>query len=155
MLQAILTEDLSRAERLAVIDFHTGAGEFGAGQMRNDAPLRSAAHQDASALESPASGDRSTPVSVCPTGTLARAHSHWLPKIALTFTALKVGTLPGPAIFDLLRRDNWVHNFAQDQRLAAEIGEACQRAFCPDVPAWRRQAFRLAETAVQSALAGL
>ena len=44
-------------------------------------------------------------------------------------------------MFDALRRDNWLHNFAPDQRLAQEIGRACRDAFYPDEPAWKRQVF--------------
>jgi len=132
MLHAILTEDLARVERLAGIDFHTGHLQTGLGEA--------------------GTGKREL---ARPTGALDLALAYWLPKVALTFTALEIGTLAQAGIFDLLRQDNWLHNFAQNQRLALQIGQATRQAFCPEDPAWRRQAFNHARQAVQAALAGL
>jgi hypothetical protein len=157
MLRAILTEDLARVEQLVVIDFHTGLGENGASEMSIEEPPGSAAYRRAQAMwgdmvASSAAGDSvSTPL----TGTLDQAVAHWLPEIELTFAALEIGTLPRTAVFDVLRRDNWLHNFAPDQALAEEIGRVCREAFCPDDPAWKRRAFGHAERAAAEALAGL
>ena len=44
MLRAILAEDLARVEKLVAIDFHTGLGEAGAGEMIIEALPGSAAY---------------------------------------------------------------------------------------------------------------
>ena len=157
MLRAILNEDLARVESLVAIDFHTGLGEAGAGEMSVEAPPDSPAYERARAMwaDMVASSQTGESVSTPLTGTLDQALAHWLPAVTLTFAALEIGTLPREAVFNVLRRDNWLHNFAPDQDLAGEIGTACRAAFCPDEPAWKRQAFGHAQRSVAGALATL
>lgn len=157
MLRAILTEDLARVENLVAIDFHTGLGEPGAGEMSIEEPPGSPAYQRARAMwgDMVASSETGESVSTPLTGTLDQALAHWLPAITLTFAALEIGTLPRAEVFNVLRRDNWLHNFSLYQRLACEIGKACRDAFCPDEPAWKRQAFGHAQRAVAGALTAL
>jgi hypothetical protein len=123
--------------------------------MSIEAPPDSPAYQRARAMwgDMVASSETGESVSTPLTGTLDQALAHWLPM--LTFAALEVGTLPREAVFNVLRRDNWLHNFAPDQALAGEIGVACRDAFCPAEPAWKRQAFGHAQRAVAGALAAL
>jgi len=157
MLRAILAEDLARVEKLVVIDFHTGLGESGAGEMIVEAMPDSAHYARARAMwgAMATSSETGEAVSGPLTGTMDQAVAGWLPKVELTYAALEVGTSSFQTVFDALRRDNWLHYFAQDQRLAPEIGRQIRAAFYPDTPAWKRAVFAHAERAVQGALAAL
>ena len=160
MLRAVLTEDLRLVEKLTVIDFHTGLGETGAGELITEALPGSPEYVRARAIwgEMVKSSDGGESLSPALTGTLARALAAWLPEVDLTFAALEVGTRPLHAVFDALRRDNWLHNFAQETEiaaLAATIARQCRDAFYVDEPAWKSQVFGLADRAVRAALAAL
>lgn len=157
MLRAILTEDLARVEKLVAIDFHTGLGESGTGEMIVEEPPGSAPYKRARAMwgDMVASSETGESVSAALVGTLDQALAGWLPKSEVTFAALEVGTAPFEQMFNALRRDNWLHNFAPDQGLAAEITRASRDAFYPDRPDWKRQVFAHAQTAVAGALAAL
>ncbi len=157
MLRAILTEDLARVEKLVVIDFHTGLGETGAGEMIVEAAPASAIYRRAQAMWGGmvASSENGESVSAPLTGTLDQALAGWLPRVELTFAALEVGTRPFETVWDALRRDNWQNNFAPDQRLAGEIRQGCRDAFYPDTPEWKHAVFGHAQKAVAGALAAL
>jgi hypothetical protein len=157
MLRSILTEDLSGVERLVVIDCHTGLGEPGAGEMIVEDAPGSPAYQRARVLwgDKVASSETGESVSAVLTGTLDQAFAGWLPKVELTFAALEVGTTSFAAIFNALRRDNWLHYFAPNQELAGEIRSQCRDAFYPDRKDWKAAVFSHAKEAVQGALAAL
>jgi Protein of unknown function (DUF2817) len=157
MLQSILTEDLSRVKKLVTIDFHTGLGEAGAAELIVEHLPDSAAYARAKAMWGPlvASDRVGESLSVAVTGTLDQAVAAWLPKVELTYGVLEVGTASLPQILDALRMDNWLHNFAPDQRLAPKITQACRDAFYPDQPEWKRMVFGHGLKAVNAALGGL
>jgi hypothetical protein len=159
MLRAVLTEDLRAVRKLTVIDFHTGLGESGAGELITEALPGNGPYARARAIwgEMVKSSDGGESLSPALTGTLDRALAAWLPDVELTFAALEVGTRPLHAVFDALRRDNWLHNFAQgpDPALAAAIARGCRDAFYVDAPDWKNQVFGLADRAVRAALAAL
>ncbi len=159
MMRAVLTEDLRSVEKLSVIDFHTGLGESGAGEIITEALPCSADYARARAIWGGMvkSSDGGESVSPALTGTLDRALAAWLPGTELAFAALEVGTRPLHQVFDALRRDNWLHNFAHepDPALAASIARQCRDAFYVDDPAWKGRVFRLARQSVRAALAAL
>jgi len=159
MLRAVLTEDLRAAKRLTVIDFHTGLGERGAGEIITEALPGSEAYARAAAIwgDLVKSSDGGESVSPALTGTLDRALAAWLPGVELTFAALEVGTHPLHVVFDALRRDNWLHTrgTGTDKAQAAAIARGCRDAFYVDTPAWKSQVFGLADRAVRAALAAL
>lgn len=157
MLRAVLTEDLARVERLVAIDFHTGLGEFGAGEMIVESVPGSAAYGRAKTIwgTKVASSEAGESVSAPLSGTLDQAVAAWLPKTELTFAALEVGTCPFQAMFDALRWDNWLHNFSSNQKLIKELGGRDRDRFYPDRPDWKRLVFGHAEAAVRAALAAL
>ena len=160
-LQSVLNEDLRRVKQLTVIDFHTGLGEPGAGEMitmalpDSDAFRRAVARWGGMVKSANAGQSLSAPVK----GTLDQALEAWLPQVELTFAALEVGTAPLMQVFGALRRDNWLHNFAgaaeRQGPLGKEIARACRDAFYPDNPDWKRKVYGLARETVAGALAAL
>jgi len=159
MLRAVLTEDLARVRNLTVIDFHTGLGAPGAGELITEALPGSAAYARAAAIwgDKVKSSEAGESVSPALTGTLDRALAAWLPQVGLTFAALEVGTAPVARVFDALRRDNWLHNSAGEagKPRAADIARQCRDAFFVDTIVWKRQVFVLAREAVTAALAAI
>ena len=157
MLRAILTEDLAKVEKLVVIDCHTGLGPPGNAEMIVEDPPGSPGHARAQKMWGSlvASADAGESLSAPVTGSLDQALAAWLPKVELTYGVLEVGTVSLGVLLDVLRRDNWLHNFAPDQALAPQIARATRDAFYLDRDDWKAEVFDHAQTAVNAALAAL
>jgi hypothetical protein len=160
MLRAVLREDLARVKKVVVVDFHTGLGRSGAAEMSIDDPPGSPAFarsQDiwgAAALSS-ATGQS---LSAALTGTIGQGLRGWLGEVELTSAVLEVGTRPVPQVLRALRRDNWLHNFADANQAAARgpaIAREMRAAFYCDRPIWKRAVWGHAKRAVTAVLAAL
>ncbi|HEY5346952.1 MAG TPA: DUF2817 domain-containing protein [Rhizomicrobium sp.] len=158
MLRAVLGEDLARVKELTVLDFHTGLGTSGAGELIVEDLPGSAAHDRAlriwgAAARSSTAGES---VSAILTGTIEQGLQSWLGEAAMTFAVLEVGTCPD--VLTALRRDNWLHNFAAPDEAAlagAGIAREMRDAFYCDEPEWKRAVWRQAQNAVNAALKAL
>ena len=160
MLKVVIGEDLSHVEKLIVVDFHTGLGAYGAGEMITEDLPGSPAYQRARAMWGArvASSEAGESVSAPLTGTIDKIFPRWLPKTELTFAALEVGTRPTRDVFNALRKDNWLHRFA-DKRHEHANGEAIRLelrdAFFPDEAIWKNAVWSHANDVVSQALAAL
>ncbi len=158
MLKDVLIEDLPHAKKLIVIDFHTGLGAEGAGEMITEDLPGSAAYKRQKTIwgDRVKSSEGGESVSAPLVGTIDKAFAHWLPDVELTFAALEVGTRPTRDVFNALRKDNWLHCFAgKDHPDAAAIRREIRDAFYVDTPAWKRAVWGHANEVVQQALAAL
>src|SRR5579864_67107 len=160
MLKDVIAEDLAHVEKLIVVDFHTGLGAYGAGEMITEDLPGSPAYRRARAMwgERVASSEAGESVSAPLSGTIDKALPNWLPRTELTFAALEVGTRSTREVFNALRKDNWLHCFAEDRHEHKE-GEAIRRelrdAFYPDEAAWKRTVWAHANEVVSAALKAL
>jgi hypothetical protein len=160
MLKDVIREDLSQVERLIVVDFHTGLGAYGTGEMITEDLPGSPAYRRARAMwgDRLASSEAGESVSAPLTGTIDKAFPRWLPRTELTFAALEVGTRPTREVFNALRKDNWLHRFAEGGHKHKD-GEAIRRelrdAFYPDEADWKRAVWRHANEVVSAALGAL
>jgi len=156
-LKAVLTEDLSKVTALVAMDFHTGLGESGAGEMIIEAApgdpafARARAIWGAMAVSEAAGESHSAPL----TGTLDQGLAALLPGVELTHGVLEMGTVPRDAMLRALRLANWQDHFAPDGARAAEIARAMRDAFYTDTPAWKRTVWEKARICVTAALAAL
>jgi hypothetical protein len=157
MLRAVLREDLSRAKTVIAIDFHTGLGESGAGEMIVEAAPGTPAYARARAIwgdmiaSTSAGGSVSAPLN----GTMDEGLAGFLPGVDVTFAALEVGTIALEPMLRALRLANWQDRFAPDDTRAAEISAAMREAFYTDTPAWKQAVWALGERTVGQALAAL
>lgn len=156
-LRAVLTEDLSRVEKLIVIDFHTGLGDSGSAEMIVETAPGSPAHGRAHAIWGGLvkSTDAGHSASAKLSGILEDGLASMLPRTELTFGTLEIGTVPLLDMFHALRLANWQDHFAPDDSRAAEIAQTIRDAFYTDTPAWKRAVWGHAEKAVRAALAAL
>lgn len=156
-LRAVLGEDLSRAKKVIAMDFHTGLGQSGAGEMIFEAAPGSPAYARARAIwgELAVSNSAGESLSAPLTGTIDHGVAQFLPGVELTFAALEVGTVALDQMVRALRLANWQDQFAPDDRRAAEISKLMRDTFYTDTPAWKRAVWALAEQTVARALAAL
>jgi hypothetical protein len=160
MLKDVFVETLAQVKTLTVIDFHTGLGEFGAGEMITEDMPGSAPYKRAKAMwgAKVASSEAGESVSAPLSGTIDKAVAKWLKAVELTFAALEVGTRDTRAVFNALRKDNWLHCFAPGQHRhgrAEDIRLELRDAFYPDTAEWKRKVWGHAGEVVNAALAAL
>ena len=158
MLKDVLREELRDVQRLIVIDFHTGLGPHGYGEMISEDLPGSAAYARAKAMwgERVRSSEAGESVSAPLTGTIDTAFATWIGNRELTFAALEMGTLPTREVFNALRRDNFLHMVAGGDHPEAEtIRRDMRAAFYPDTAEWKRMAWQAATEAVGAALRAL
>jgi hypothetical protein len=140
-VEAVIAEfDLRRRTMVAVVDIHTGLGEFGAGEVICDHPTGSAELARAKAwygtVTEPALGTSS---SVPKTGLIDYG---WMAALgpAVTFVTLEFGTYSVAAMFRELRADQLLHqtgspDWSDDDTRA--VKERLKQHFCPDDARWR------------------
>lgn len=158
MLRGVLGEELRGVRKLIVIDFHTGLGEHGHGEMISEDLPGSPAYVRAKSMwgERVRSSEAGESVSAPLTGTVDKAVARWLGNVELTFAALEVGTLPTRDVFDAVRRDNWLHAIAgRDHPQAETIRREIRAAFYPDTTQWKRLVWKAADEVIRQALLAL
>ena len=160
MLKDVFVETLAHVKKLTVIDFHTGLGAFGAGEMITEDLPGSAAYKRAKAMWGTrvASSEAGESVSAPLSGTIDKAVAKWLRAVELTFAALEVGTRDTRAVFNALRKDNWLHCFAPGRhknKQAETIRLELRDAFYPDTAEWKRMVWGHANEVVNQTLKAL
>lgn len=158
MLREVVSEELGALERLIVIDFHTGLGPHGHGEMISEDLPGSPAYARAKAMWGARvrSSEAGESVSAPLTGTIDKAFARWLDGIELTFAAIEAGTVSTRETFQALRRDNWLYAVAKgDDPLAEDIRRDIRAAFNPDTDAWKMMVWPQAVEVTRAALAAL
>jgi hypothetical protein len=160
MLKDVFVESLKGVKKLVVIDFHTGLGAYGAGEMITEDLPGSAAYKRAKAMwgDRVASSEAGESVSAPLSGTIDKAVASWLKGVELTFAALEVGTRDTRSVFNALRKDNWLHCFATGRHKhkdAEAIRLELRDAFYPDETDWKRIVWGHGNEVVTAALDAL
>jgi hypothetical protein len=155
MLKDVFREELKGVERLIAIDFHTGLGKPGDAEMITEDLPGSPAYKRAKKLwgarvQSSEAGESLSPPLK---GTLDKAVAKWMRGKELTFAALEVGTAPVRDVFDALRKDNWLHEYAGLRaKNAKAIKQQIRDAFYPDTASWKRKVWDHSADVVESAI---
>jgi len=146
-LRAILARDGVGARSVALVDFHSGLGPYGAGEIINN---HLSGHpgfkrvQEWYGPEATRTEDGSS-VSAVITGDVTIGLDESLPGAAVTGITLEYGTVPIRDMLDALRADNWLHFHG---RLESPQGRAIKarmrEAFYPDSEEWREMAWERA-----------
>jgi hypothetical protein len=155
-LRRIVTTTLRGATGAAVIDLHTGLGEFGeaeliAGHPDAAARARLAAYFDDFTV--PADGNS---VSADVRGDILDGISDWLPELPVAGVAIEWGTVDIVEVLQALRADAWLHGYGDPLGSAARpIKEALRAAFAPDAPQWADRVLDRFEVVRDRAIDGL
>ena len=159
VMRQILAEQASGAERVVIVDLHTGLGEWGEVEVITDDTPDSAAYERIQAwwgrypTGSTASGDS---VSAKLTGEWMRAAARWLAPREVTAVALEWGTVDTLSVLLALRADNWLHNSGDPTGPDAEpIKAQLRAAFAPEDPAWFERVYGCFVDVVGAALTEL
>jgi len=157
-LKAAAAKHLARARHVAMIDFHTGLGPYGYGELICPHPPGSAVVKRAEAwfgkeMTVPARGNSASAVIV---GTLGAGLAAALPGAALTDIGLEYGTQPQKDVMLALRADNWLHLHGDPQSPEGRaIKKQIRAAFYPDKDDWKDKVLARALEVIGRAAANL
>jgi len=146
------------ASRVALVDFHTGLGPHGYGELICEQAEDHPAYLRARDWwgESVASTVSGKSVSAPLVGTLDGGLEHMLPGREVTAVALEFGTSPPNEVFRALRFDNWLHAWSDPQGPdAPPIKSEIRRVFYPDTDEWKDMIWTRAAEVIEQAMTGL
>jgi len=157
VLARIAEGELARAERVAVLDLHTGLGAWGEAELIASHPDPAARARLANwygAFTVPAEG---TSVSADVSGDILDGLDRWLPPgMEVTSVAIEWGTVDIVQVSNALRADAWLHAYGDLDSPAAEAIKAELRvAFAPAEAEWAGVVADRFRQVVSQALRGL
>jgi hypothetical protein len=111
-IRAIAREELSQARRVGIVDFHTGLGPFGHGELicAVSPAAKSFARAKAWYGDEMTSPEGGTSTSAVVVGVMTDAFPQELPDAEVTPVALEYGTYTVPEVLNAVRADNWLHH---------------------------------------------
>jgi Protein of unknown function (DUF2817) len=157
-IRAIARDELGSARNVGVIDFHTGLGPFGHGELICTVPpgARSFARAKAWYGDEMTSPESGTSTSAIVVGVMTDCFPQELPDARVTSIAIEYGTYPVPDVLNAVRADNWLH---QRGDLASDIGRKIKadirECFFPAGDRWREMVWQRADQVIGWTLKGL
>jgi len=157
-LRKIVDQHLAPAERIVFIDFHSGLGPRGHGEIISTEPVESETYKRMTSIwgdevrSTKAAGSVSSNVA----GSITDFLGEELKGKALCACGLEFGTLPITDVSFALQADNWLwqHGGAENPR-AGEIGALIRGAFYVDEDDWKEEVFKRAQEVAWKGLEGL
>ncbi len=156
--QAILAKHVKGVKHAAFIDFHTGLGPYGHGELIADALPATAeyaqlVHWFGEGVTSPEGG---TSTSTTLTGVIRGAVDRAMPKAKVRGVTLEYGTFDKEVVLGALMADNWLHARGRlDGPEAKAIKAQIRKAFYPDERDWKELVFLRARQVIGHAMDAL
>lgn len=158
LMRSILLRHVVGAERVAILDLHTGLGP------RGDVELITSHRPDTETYDRAvswwggqvASTEAGGSVSAALHGEWMSTAERWLEPAQVTAIALEWGTVDSVAVLQALRADAWLHNHAdptgpESPAIKAQLMEA----FAPSEPDWAARVYDAFATIADQTLAAL
>jgi hypothetical protein len=158
MIEQFCAEELARFEAVGLIDFHTGLGARGYGELiatggSGDPGFERQRLWYGDEVKSPEMGES---VSAVVKGTIEEGYTAALPGVDVTVVAIEYGTLPPADVLQALRADNWLYLRGEiDSDTGREVKREIRDAFYGDDDAWKELVWQRAREVTEMALAGL
>lgn len=155
----IIQRYLRTARFSLIIDYHTGLGRHGVGEIICPSSKESCAGARAGQFfgyDRVKYLDEGTSVSAIVQGDLLSYALANLPAAGATAIAIEFGTRGRFPVLDSLMASNWLSNRSHaEPQLQRQIRETLRRSFAPDDPAWRSAVWKRSEELYRDALKGL
>ena len=158
-LAAVVSRHAASARHVGFIDYHTGLGPYGHGELISDHALGDAGHARLvswlGAGEVTSTDDGSS-ASAPLVGTNRLCVEAAAPRAALTMVSPEFGTFPVDEVLDALRADCWLHNHGErDSAKGRAIEAEIRRCFYPDADDWKAMVWARAADTERGVIAGL
>jgi predicted deacylase len=157
-LRAILKANVAGCRHVAVIDIHSGLGNYGDAELISEDPVDAPAYLRArswwgDSVASTRSGDS---LSAQVFGSLDSAMPGMLAPADTTMICLEYGTFSTLEVFQALRADNWLLAVGNPEGPDAQaIKSQIRRAFYPDQDDWKDKVWTRGREVIAQAIAGL
>ena len=157
-IEEVAQTHLDRRSHIGLIDFHTGLGPRGHGELISVDVPGGAEHQRTVAwygdeVRTPASGDS---VSADVQGTLEGGYHGVLPNTECTIIAIEYGTLPPEQVLQSLRADNWLHLHGDvDSAMGKGIKREVRAAFYGEDSEWNEMVWERGLDIARKTIQGL
>ncbi|UYN96810.1 MAG: M14 family metallopeptidase [Enhydrobacter sp.] len=157
-VRAVAREELARARRVGIIDFHTGLGPFGHGELLCPVPPSAKSYARTRTwygdeLMSPEAG---TSASAVVMGVMIDAFPQELPDAEVTAVAIEYGTYSVAEVLTAVRGDNWLHRHGDPaSELGRKLKADIRERFFPAGDKWREMVWARADQTIGWALKGL
>lgn len=156
MSNAVLQKYARGASDVGVIDFHTGLGPYGYGELISDGTAEHKARTKRWYGDQATDPEAGTSTSAPLSGTFAQGVVENLPDARVSFIALEYGTREVMEVLQALRGDNWLY---QHSDVHSELGAAIKReikdAFYPNKNDWKSAVWTRAVEVIDMAMKGL
>jgi len=154
----VISKHAAGARHVGFIDYHTGLGPYGYGELISDHTLEEEGHSRliewlGHEVTSTADGSSaSAPLYGTNKFCIAKAASH----DSLTMVTLEFGTSPVDEVLDALRADCWLHNYGDLDSVQGRVIKAeIRRCFYPDRDDWKSMVWDRTSKVESKMLAGL
>jgi len=161
-LEKIIANELADATNVVVVDYHTGLGRPGRGELISIGGEDSQTYQRAVRLygkdvksTKPTKGSepRVESVSADVHGSIDALFNG---TESLTYVALEFGTVEVLEVLEALRADNWLYQHGKSNpSLAEEVADDMRKAFYPDSEEWRQSVLHRSAQVLTRALDGV
>jgi hypothetical protein len=160
VLEEIVEAEFSNTRALCAVDYHTGLGPHGVGELisfaseESDEYKRSVRWFGAGVKSTKGKATEVKSVSADVGGPIDKAFRG--KGRTVTFAALEFGTVPIPAVLRALRAENWLHHYGNvDSTFGKKIKDDLKSAFhCSEIN-WQSMVLNRSAEVLQQALAGL
>lgn len=157
ILRHVVRRELAACRNVGVVDFHTGLGPYGHGELISEDAPGSPAYERAKGwwpdICSTQSGES---VSAAVLGSIDSCLPDLLPRSNVTVGCLEYGTVSTLQVFEALRADNWLHTRGNPQgNDAPGIKAQIRAAFYPDQDDWKEMIWSRGEEVMTQAVQGL
>ncbi len=155
-LSAIVRQRLANAESIGVLDYHSGLGPNGYGDIISTEPLSSPAFVRAREWYGARVSSIGQSVSAAIGGDWISALAGLLAGSTVTGVAIEFGTIGPLQVLEALVADNWLHRRGVfDSAQATHIKAQLRAAFYTDNDVWRGMVLGQSLVACRQAVAGL
>lgn len=157
VLQDVLCRQLVGCHRLAVLDIHTGFGEYGQGLVMSYDPPGDPRRERVGrwfngAIYVPGADADIPPHSKSPYGFIAE----WVPELAVTAAILEFGTFPPDEFRDIFPANHYHHIYGDPRsEQAMRVGMRYRHYFYPEEPCWIDAVWQSGQDAIRRMLVGL
>lgn len=157
-IRRIIREELGAARRIGVIDFHTGLGPFGHGEIICVSPPGTTGFDRTQAwygteVTSPEQGTSTSAIVV---GVMVDAFPQEAPDAEVTSIAIEYGTHPVNEVLEAVRKDNWLHLHGRvDSPQGRDMKAFMRERFYPAGDKWAEMVWSRADQVIGMALQGL
>lgn len=158
MFRDVISNRLGNAQSIGAIDFHTGLGPFGYGELIAIGAEKQKSRARQWYGEQVTDPEAGTSTSADLDGMVAHGLVETLTNAEIAFITIEFGTYDINEVLTALRGDNWLYRHGPadiESYLAVNIKRDIRRAFYPETDEWKQAVWSLSKEVVGLAIQGI